>query len=108
HACRDAAETCDADCLEARLAEVEASIALMYASLKRMPEWCDPYMYYHRVRPYIHGWKNHPDLPHGVIYEGVEAYGHQPQQFRGETGAQSAIVPSLDAMLGVRHKDDML
>ena len=43
-----------------------------------------------------------------MIYEGVEAYGGRPQQFRGETGAQSAIVPSLDAMLGVAHKEDML
>jgi indoleamine 2,3-dioxygenase len=73
-----------------------------------MPEWCDPYIYYHRVRPYIHGWKNHPDLPRGVIYEGVEAHAGRPRQFRGETGAQSAIVPSLDAMLGIGHKEDML
>jgi indoleamine 2,3-dioxygenase len=108
HACMDAADAGDADRLEARLAEVEASLNLVYASLKRMPEWCDPYIYYHRVRPYIHGWKNHPDLPNGVTYEGVEAYGNRPQQFRGETGAQSAIVPSLDAMLGVTHKQDML
>src|SRR5262249_24360958 len=69
---------------------------------------CDPYIYYHRVRPYIHGWKNHPDLPRGLIYEGVGAYNGQPQQFRGETGAQSAIMPSLDAMLGIGHKEDML
>src|SRR5436190_17834779 len=107
-ACLDAAHACDAERLEARLAEVEASLASMYATLKRMPERCDPYIYFHRVRPYIHGWKNHPDLPDGVIYEGLEAYGGRPQQFRGETGAQSAIIPSLDAMLGIRHKDDML
>jgi len=73
-----------------------------------VPEWCDPYIYYHRVRPYIHGWKNHPDLPSGLMYEGVTAYGGRPQQFRGETGAQSTIVPSLDAMLGVGHKEDIL
>ncbi len=108
HACLDTAEAGDVDYLEARLAEVEASLASMYATLKRMPERCDPYIYFHRVRPYIHGWKNHPDLPDGVVYEGVSAYGGRPQQFRGETGAQSAIIPSLDAMLGIRHKDDML
>jgi indoleamine 2,3-dioxygenase len=108
HACVEAADAGDADRLAARLTEIEASVTSMYASLERMPERCDPYIYYHRVRPYIHGWKNHPDLPNGVVYEGVEAYGRQPQQFRGETGAQSAIVPSLDAMLGVRHKDDIL
>jgi len=108
HACLDAAETSEAEDLQRLLASVQTSIESMYATLKRMPEWCDPYIYYQRVRPYIHGWKNHPDLPRGVIYEGVEAYSGQPQQFRGETGAQSAIVPSLDAMLGVEHKEDIL
>jgi len=106
HSCIDAAESADAACLEILLTQVESSMARMHASLLRMPEWCDPYIYYHRVRPYIHGWKNHPDLPAGLIYEGV--YGDRPQQFRGETGAQSAIVPALDATLGVSHKEDIL
>ena len=107
-ACLDAAEEADAERLEALLMQVESSLRAMYAALRRMPEWCEPFIYYHRVRPYIHGWKNHPDLPEGVIYEGVEAYGGRPQQFRGETGAQSSIVPALDAMLGVGHKEDVL
>ena len=107
-ACLDAAEEGDAERLEALLTQVESSLRAMQATLRRMPEWCEPFIYYHRVRPYIHGWKNHPDLPEGVIYEGVEAYRGRPQQFRGETGAQSSIVPALDAMLGVGHKEDML
>ena len=108
HDCLDAAEASEGDRLETLLVQVASSLGAMYATLRRMPEHCDPYIYYHRVRPYIHGWKNHPDIPEGVVYEGVKAYGGRPQQFRGETGAQSAIVPSLDAMLGVRHKEDML
>ena len=107
-ACLDAAEEDDAERLEALLTQVDSSLRAIHATLRRMPEWCDPFIYYHRVRPYIHGWKNHPDLPEGVIYEGVEAYGGRPQQFRGETGAQSSIVPALDAMLGVGHKQDAL
>jgi indoleamine 2,3-dioxygenase len=107
-ACLDAADEGDAERLETLLAQVESSLRAMYATLRRMPEWCEPFIYYHRVRPYIHGWKNHPDLPDGVIYDGVEAYGGRPQQFRGETGAQSSIVPALDALLGVGHKEDML
>jgi indoleamine 2,3-dioxygenase len=107
-ACLDAADEGDAERLEGLLAQVDSSLRAMHATLRRMPEWCEPFIYYHRVRPYIHGWKNHPDLPEGVIYEGVEAYGGRPQQFRGETGAQSSIVPALDAMLGVGHKEDML
>ena len=108
HPSLDAAEAKDAEQLEQQLAIVQASIEAIYAALKRMTEWCDPYIYYHRVRPYIHGWKNHPDLPNGVIYEGVDAYSGAPQHFRGETGAQSAIIPSLDAMLGIGHKEDVL
>jgi indoleamine 2,3-dioxygenase len=108
HACLDAAECGKAEELEALLAQVETSLRSMHATMLRMPEHCDPYIYYHRVRPYIHGWKDHPDLPEGLIYEGVAAYGGRQQQFRGETGAQSSIVPSLDAMLGVTHQQDML
>lgn len=76
--------------------------------LARMPEHCDPYIYFHRVRPYIHGWKNNPALPAGIIYEGVDAYGGKGQFFRGETGAQSSIIPCLDALLGIQHADDPL
>jgi len=80
----------------------------MYQTLLRMPECCDPYIYYNRVRPYLHGWKDNPALPHGVTYQGVAEYAGQPQRFRGETGAQSSIVPTLDAALGITHKDDPL
>ncbi len=80
----------------------------MCATLLRMKERCDPYVYYNRVRPYIHGWKNSPSLPNGLAYEGVESYAGQPQQFRGETGAQSTIVPCLDAGLGITHAPDPL
>jgi indoleamine 2,3-dioxygenase len=108
HACLDAAETGQAEVLEALLEQVDCSLRSMQTTMLRMPEHCDPYIYYNRVRPYIHGWKNHPDLPDGLIYEGVAAYGGQPQKFRGETGAQSSIVPALDAMLGVAHQEDAL
>jgi indoleamine 2,3-dioxygenase len=80
----------------------------MRDTLLRMTERCDPYVYYTRVRPYIHGWKNNPSLSNGLLYKGVAAYAGQPQQFRGETGAQSSIVPCLDAGLGIAHAPDPL
>jgi len=73
---------------------------------RKMPEKCDPYIYYHRVRPYIFGWKNNPALPDGLIYE--SCFDEKPQLFRGETGAQSSIVPTLDALLNVVHERDEL
>ena len=73
---------------------------------RKMPEKCDPYIYYHRVRPYIFGWKNNPALPDGLVYE--SCFDEKPQLFRGETGAQSSIVPTLDALLNVVHERDEL
>jgi indoleamine 2,3-dioxygenase len=72
----------------------------------RMIEKCDPYIYYNRVRPYIHGWKGNPALPDGVLYEGV--FGNARQSFRGQTGSQSSIVPTMDALLGIAHENDPL
>ena len=85
------------------LQKIKDSLEAICQTLDRMTERCDPYIYYHRVRPYIHGWKNHPQLPKGIVYQGVREYEERPQQFRGETGAQSSIVPSLDGLLGIKH-----
>ncbi|MAQ97718.1 MAG: tryptophan 2,3-dioxygenase [Gammaproteobacteria bacterium] len=71
-----------------------------------MPEKCDPYVYYHRVRPYIFGTKDNPDLKKGLVYE--NQFNNKPQFFRGETGAQSSIIPFLDGALGVYHTNDNL
>lgn len=80
----------------------------MCQSLARMPEHCAPFIYYNRVRPYIHGWNNNPSLPDGLLYEGVPAYQGKPQIFRGETGAQSSIIPALDTAFAIEHEDDPL
>lgn len=87
---------------------IAGSIEQMFETLCRMPEHCDPSIYYHRVRPYLFGWKDNLALPDGVIYEGVEAYGGKPQKFLGETGAQGGIIPTLDTALGIVHKSDPL
>jgi indoleamine 2,3-dioxygenase len=98
----------DADQLEVALTNLRRALAAMYEVLGRMPERCDPYIYFHRVRPYIFGWRNNPSLPDGVIYEGVDEYQGVGQKFRGETGAQSAIIPAMDAVLGIEHERDEL
>jgi indoleamine 2,3-dioxygenase len=105
---QDAALAGDITALTASLQQIGAALDEMMATMRRMPEFCDPYIYFHRVRPYIFGWKDQPALPDGLVYEGVDEYGGIPQRFRGETGAQSAIVPALDAVLGVTHAADPL
>jgi indoleamine 2,3-dioxygenase len=91
-----------------QLAVMVKAVEAMNQILLRMPERCDPYIYFNRVRPYVPGWANQPSLPSGIVYECVEEYGGKPQKFRGETGAQSSIIPTLDAALGVAHAEDML
>jgi len=98
----------DADKLLLSLTKLRDSLAAMYSVLCRMPEKCDPYIYFHRVRPYIFGWRNNPSLPNGVVYEGVDEYKGVGQTFRGETGAQSAIIPAADGVLGIDHEKDEL
>jgi len=78
------------------------------AIFDRMPERCDPYIYFHRVRPWIHGWKDNPALGDGLIYDGVAVTEGKPQSFRGQTGSQSSIVPAMDAVLELGHADDPL
>jgi hypothetical protein len=61
----------------------------------------NPECYVNKVRPSIFGYKNNPDFPNGVVFEGV--LDNQPQFRRGETGAQSNTSPVLDALLGIEH-----
>ena len=97
---------CDEKVLLDELTSIKEAMLEVNHIFRKMPEKCDPYIYYHRVRPYIFGWKNNPALPDGLIYE--SCFDEEPQLFRGETGAQSSIVPTLDALLNVEHERDEL
>lgn len=104
----EATEAGDVHKVTALLVEMNAVWERINTLFDRMPERCDPYIYFQRVRPYIHGWKNNPALPQGLIYEGVERFGGRPQSFCGQTGSQSSIVPAMDALFGVVHENDAL
>jgi indoleamine 2,3-dioxygenase len=98
----------DAAATERGLAKISGGWGDINAIFDRMPERCDPYIYFQRVRPYIHGWRDNPALGAGLIYEGVPEAGGAPQAFRGQTGAQSSIMPTMDALFGIRHAQDPL
>ena len=104
----DAAEARDLEALYGHFDSMVHVWDEINAHFDRMPERCDPYIYFHRVRPWIHGWKDNPALGPGLVYEGVDATGDEPQSFRGQTGSQSSIVPAIDAVLGLGHADDPL
>lgn len=73
----------------------------MNRTMARMPEACSKERYAEIVRPYIFGFEN-------VVYEGVQKFGERPVSLRGETGAQSAIVPAVDEGLGIQHSSTIL
>ena len=92
--------------IENLLVEIKNSLIDVNNIFSRMTERCDPYIYYHRVRPFIFGSKDNPDLRSGLVFE--KQFKNKPQFFRGETGAQSSIVPTLDGTLGIKHTSDSL
>jgi indoleamine 2,3-dioxygenase len=96
-----AAQQEDTEAVCSALTAIQNGLDEMMATLSQMPEGCHPHVYYHEVRPYIFGFDD-------VIYEGVAQYGGQPQTLRGETGAQSTIIPAIIRALGLQHQETNL
>jgi len=76
---------------------MSATLTKIIAILLRLPEKCDPYIFYHRIRHFIGGWSSD-----GVIYEGVT---QTPQSFVGSSAAQSPLLQAIDAGLDISHTD---
>lgn len=51
---------------------------------------------YQHFRTFIMGTKNQPMFPNGVVYEGVS---EEPQFYRGESGANDSMIPTVDNLL---------
>jgi indoleamine 2,3-dioxygenase len=62
------------------LSELGDALDGILATMQRMPESCDPYVYYHRVRPYIFGWHNNPALPGGLPHADASLYANQTRR----------------------------
>lgn len=98
----------DAWAVETMLGEMVAVWRSICGIFDRLTERCDPVFYFTRIRPYLNGWKDNPEIPQGMIYEGVDRYAEQPIAMRGQTGSQSSIVPAMDALFRVSHGEDEL
>jgi indoleamine 2,3-dioxygenase len=92
HANRDKEQVSDA------LRDIANAVWRQVDVLRRIPEKMDPALYYRTFRPYIRFFEN-------VIYEGVT---QSPMSFRGETGAQSSIMPTLVAFMKIKHCQSVL
>jgi indoleamine 2,3-dioxygenase len=77
------------------LIRIAAEMEPALEALERVREWCDPHVFYYRVRPFLAGWS----AP-GVVYKGVS---DTPQVFVGASAGQSALIQILDTLLGVDH-----
>ncbi len=93
----DAVMNENASAVEAALAEIPLALEKMIATFKHIPKGCSPDVYYHTLRPYLFGFDD-------IIYEGVSEFGGIPQTFRGETGAQSTVIPAIQRFLGLHHQ----
>lgn len=90
-------ENCDLMKYESMLRRMHTSLRMMNITMSRMPENCSEDFYFKAVRPFIFGFDK-------VKYEGSNTV----QTLRGETGAQSSIVPAFVAALKVEHTDSIL
>ena len=88
----------DASGLGLALREIAAAVWRQVAVLRRIPEKMDPALYYKTFRPYIRFFE-------GVVYEGMA---QTPMNFRGETGAQSSLMPALIAFMKIPHRQSAL
>lgn len=98
---QNAVDAGDSEALLNSLSIISDGLELMCETLLRVPENCDPYVFFNRVQPFMQGMKK-------VVYEGVKEFENKPQNFPGGSGAQSTLMPLLDAVLGIKHAEDAL
>jgi indoleamine 2,3-dioxygenase len=91
-------EAGDAVIINRTLTEIGDAVWRQVAVLRRIPEKMDPALYYKTFRPYIRFFEH-------VVYEGVDT---APLDYRGETGAQSSIMPTLVAFMKIPHRPSLL
>jgi indoleamine 2,3-dioxygenase len=108
---QDAPRRGDLTIVDLALWDIAGAINDQIKVLRRIPEKMDPALYYKTFRPYIRFFEN-------VFYEGLgqnpaadsthEAPAVARMNFRGETGAQSSIMPTLVAFMKIPHQPSML
>lgn len=94
----DALPAVDSGTLDAAFTNIAIAVREQVQVLRRIPEKMDPALYHKTFRPYIRFFDN-------VRYEGVE---QAPLYYRGETGAQSSVIPALVACMKIPHRTSVL
>jgi indoleamine 2,3-dioxygenase len=87
--------------IEKALDEITHAVNDEVRVLRRIPEKMDPALYFRTFRPYIRFFED-------VEYEASGVSGAVRVNFRGETGAQSSIMPTLVAFMKIPHQPSIL
>mmetsp|Transcript_25261 Transcript_25261/g.30834 ORF Transcript_25261/g.30834 Transcript_25261/m.30834 type:complete len:576 (+) Transcript_25261:152-1879(+) len=91
------------------LKRLSACVQMMKLTFSRMPEKCKAEDFYNIVRPWLAGWPSRgvvygvPDDDNAEVDNKAKAI---TQVLGGGSGAQSSLMPCLDAFLGVKYAPD--
>jgi indoleamine 2,3-dioxygenase len=88
----------DRDCVDAAITRIADTVLEQVDVLKRIPEYMSAELYHSTFRPYIQHFDD-------VVYLGVD---RGPVSFRGETGAQSSVMPLLVTFFKIPHEPNEL
>ena len=88
----------DYPAIDAALMQIAEAVTAQTVVLQRIPEKMDHRLYHRTFRKYIRFFED-------VHYEGVS---QAPISYRGETGAQSSIMPLLVGLMKIRHQPSAL
>jgi len=90
------------------LNDISGSLQEATLVLDRMTEYCRPDYFWNILRLYLNGWEKVNVLDQiGVSFDDVPTKDKVPvHKYRGASGAQSSIIPALDATLGIKHEID--
>ncbi|MGH0160355.1 UNVERIFIED_CONTAM: hypothetical protein FKN15_063645 [Acipenser sinensis] len=93
----------DTNSLHEALLDIAKSLNNMREAFKLMHGNVDPEEFYGQLRTFLHGWRDNPLLPEGMLYEGVW---EEPKHYSGGSAAQSSAIQCFDEFLGIRHGFD--
>ncbi|XP_072255251.1 indoleamine 2,3-dioxygenase 2-like [Pyxicephalus adspersus] len=96
-------ESGDQQTLIVALQDMERSINQMSEAMHLMYDYVDSDVYYNTIRTFLSGWKDNPNMPEGLIYEGIS---EEPLQVSGVSATQSTIYHALDELFGIQHKPE--
>lgn len=88
----------DREAVDHAIERITETVQAQTGVLERIPEHMSPDLYYSTFRPYIRFFDD-------VIYEGMD---RAPMSYRGETGAQSSVIPLLVSLFKITHEPNEL